>query len=137
MAWRAGAWPDPPWMTCPMMASSTEDGSIPARRTASRITRAPSWGAVNDERPPRYLPIGVRTADRMTGVVLSVMRSPSYLNSPQRRREHRGEFGGSQFVSLTGARYQPHDPRGRSWTFARSSIGPAAKRVDGARPAGP
>ena len=28
-------------------------GSIPARDTASRMTIAPSWGAVNEERPPR------------------------------------------------------------------------------------
>jgi hypothetical protein len=36
------------------------------------MAMAPSWGAVKLERPPRYLPIGVRTAERMTGVVLSL-----------------------------------------------------------------
>jgi hypothetical protein len=39
---------------------------------------APSWGAVKLERPPRYLPIGVRTADRMTGVVASLTKSSRY-----------------------------------------------------------
>src|SRR6266550_200131 len=54
-----------------MITSSTAAGSTRARETASRMVRAPSCGAVNDESPPRYRPIGVRTADTMTGVVLS------------------------------------------------------------------
>ena len=77
-AWRAGAWPEPPCTTCPMITSSTAAGSTPARETASRTTMAPSWGAVKLERPPRYLPIGVRTAERMTGVVASLTDSSGY-----------------------------------------------------------
>src|SRR5918993_5388065 len=65
-AWRAGFWPLPAWMTLPMMHSSTIAGSIPARRTASRTTIAPSCGAVNSLREPRNLPVGVRTAETIT-----------------------------------------------------------------------
>src|SRR5256712_9896205 len=54
-----------------MIPSSTAPSSIPARRTASRMTSAPSLGAGNGASPPRYLPIGVRTAETMTGAVLS------------------------------------------------------------------
>jgi hypothetical protein len=42
------------------------------------MTIAPSWGAVKLERPPRYRPIGVRTADRMTGVVASLTMTSRY-----------------------------------------------------------
>jgi hypothetical protein len=31
----------------------------------------PSWGALKEERPPRKRPMGVRTAERRTGTVLS------------------------------------------------------------------
>jgi hypothetical protein len=55
-----------------MITESTVAGSMPERDTASRMTIAPSCGAVNVERPPRYRPMGVRTAERMTGVVLSL-----------------------------------------------------------------
>src|SRR5918912_4269148 len=54
-----------------MITSSTAPASTRARETASRMVTAPSCGAVNEERPPRYRPIGVRTAETMTGVVLS------------------------------------------------------------------
>src|SRR2546428_3645238 len=78
-AWRAGAWPTPPWSTLPMITSSTAAGSTPARRTASRITSAPKRGAGSVDRPPRYLPTGVRQADRITGVVSSlVLIRPSF-----------------------------------------------------------
>jgi hypothetical protein len=40
----------------------------PARRTASRIAMPPSSGADSGESPPRNRPIGVRTADTMTGI---------------------------------------------------------------------
>src|SRR6185295_6363000 len=49
-----------------MMHSSTIPGSMPARRTASRTTQAPSWVAVNDFSAPRNFPVGVRTADTIT-----------------------------------------------------------------------
>src|SRR5213594_3836761 len=70
-AWRAGAWPSPPWSTLPRMTSSTRAASTPARRTASLITIAPRRGAGSRDRPPRYLPTGVRTALTMTGVFAS------------------------------------------------------------------
>src|SRR5262245_4608003 len=54
-----------------MITSSIVAASIPARRTDSLIVNAPSCGDGNEERPPRYLPIGVRQAERMTGVVES------------------------------------------------------------------
>jgi len=49
-----------------MMHSSTISGSMPARRTASRTTQAPSCCAVNDFSAPRNFPVGVRTADTIT-----------------------------------------------------------------------
>src|SRR5262245_4974829 len=65
-AWRAGFWPSPAATTLPMMHSSTAAGSMPARRTASRTTIAPSCGAENSLRDPRNLPVGVLTAETMT-----------------------------------------------------------------------
>src|SRR5581483_7097356 len=65
-ACRAGFWPSPADTTLPMMHSSTIAGSMPARRTASRTTIAPSCGAANDFSAPRNLPVGVRTAETMT-----------------------------------------------------------------------
>ncbi len=58
--------PRPALTTLPMMHSSTIAGSIPARRTASATTSAPSCGAVNSLSAPRNLPVGVRTAETMT-----------------------------------------------------------------------
>ena len=52
--------------TLPMMHSSTIAGSMPARRTASATTSAPSSGAVKPLSAPRNLPVGVRTALTMT-----------------------------------------------------------------------
>src|SRR5690349_8751808 len=49
-----------------MMHSSTIAGSMPARRTASATTSAPSCGAVKLFSAPKNLPVGVRTADTTT-----------------------------------------------------------------------
>src|SRR5579871_1887018 len=65
-ACRAGFWPSPAETTLPMMHSSTMAGAMPARRTASRTTIAPSCGAANVFSAPRNLPVGVRTAATMT-----------------------------------------------------------------------
>src|SRR3954469_15579311 len=65
-ACRAGFCPWPAETTLPMMHSSTMPGSIPARRTASATTSAPSCVAVKPFSAPRNLPVGVRTADTMT-----------------------------------------------------------------------
>src|SRR5262245_60966652 len=65
-ACRAGLWPRPAETTLPRMHSSTISGSMPARRTASRTTIAPSSGAVNPFSTPRNLPVGVRTALTIT-----------------------------------------------------------------------
>ena len=64
-AWRAGFWPTPACSTCPMMTSSTRSLATPARRMASAMAMAPSRGAGMSPKAPRYLPIGVRAADRM------------------------------------------------------------------------
>src|SRR6478672_9540734 len=66
-ACRAGFWPRPALTTLPMMHSSTTAGSMPARRTASATTSAPSCGAVNPFREPRNFPVPVRTALTITG----------------------------------------------------------------------
>src|SRR5262245_30362073 len=79
-AWRAGAWPTPAEITLPMMTSWTSWGDRPERATASRTTIAPSWGAVNDLRAPRNLPVGRRTAERITGSRM-LDRKSTRLNS--------------------------------------------------------
>ena len=68
-ACRAGACPTPPCTTLPMMTSAMSCASIPDRATASRRAMAPSSGAESDARAPRNLPMGVRTALTITGVV--------------------------------------------------------------------
>ena len=55
-----------------MMHSSTMPGSMPARRTASATTSAPSCGAVKPLSAPRNLPVGVRTALTMTASRMSL-----------------------------------------------------------------
>src|SRR5215469_14550740 len=65
-AWRAGFCPRPAGSTQPIMHSSTLAESIPARSTAARTAIAPSSTALNDERPPRNFPTGVRTALTIT-----------------------------------------------------------------------
>ncbi len=73
-ACRAGAWPTPADTTLPMRHSSTLAGSMPARRTASRMTIAPSWGAVNSFNAPEELP-GRRANRRNNDHVLHVLDS--------------------------------------------------------------
>jgi hypothetical protein len=61
-----------------MMTSSTAEGSILARDTASRTTIAPRSVADNGVSDPWNFPIGVRTADKITGsrtFVLSILLS--------------------------------------------------------------
>src|SRR5690606_35014446 len=65
-AWRAGAWPTPAGSTHPINTSSTAAPSIFARRNASAMATAPSWGAVRELRAPPKLPIGVRAALTIT-----------------------------------------------------------------------
>src|ERR1700736_5468824 len=66
-----------------MIASSTCFGSIPARRTDSATTFAPSSVAVSGESPPMNFPIGVRTALKITGcsMILSPWHGQSWLCS--------------------------------------------------------
>ena len=87
-----------------MMTSSTSPGATLARLNASRIAIAPSSGAESDESPPRNLPIGVRAAPTMTGILdLSVISvdgllrqkanrvgqgSPRGPDAPRSRRQH-------------------------------------------------
>ena len=54
-----------------MITSSIASAATPERLTASRMTFAPSCGALKDASPPRNLPTGVRHAERMTGVIAS------------------------------------------------------------------
>src|SRR5258707_8141300 len=60
------------------MHSSTIAPSMPARRTASATTSAPSSGAVNGLSAPRNFPVGVRTALTM---MASRDRKSTRLNS--------------------------------------------------------
>src|SRR5213596_679284 len=114
-ACRPGAWPTPPWSTFPMITSSTAPSSIPARRTASRITSAPSLGAGNGASPPRYLPIGVRTAETMTGVVLSGIFSNERDQAPGANLvlQLRHEISDGQHRLLVPCSPSPHRDRAR------------------------
>jgi hypothetical protein len=69
-ACRAGAWPTPAVSTQPMMVSFTSSARSPARFTASRITCAPSCGAVRPASAPWNFPIAVRQALAMTTSVM-------------------------------------------------------------------
>src|SRR5690349_10758580 len=55
--------PEP--QTLLIVRAATEGGS-PARATASFTTRAPSAGALKPLSEPRSLPVGTRTAERIT-----------------------------------------------------------------------
>src|SRR5579859_4398221 len=92
-ACRAGFCPRPACTTLPRMASSTSLESIPARRMASATILPPSSTAENPASPPWNFPIGVRTAERMTGVSMTVVnlrRSNAHHYSALRggKREH-------------------------------------------------
>src|ERR1700738_2131807 len=78
-AWRAGACPTPAETTLPIITSSIVSAAIPARRTASLITIAPSWGAEKLDRPPKNFPVGVRTAATITGVCSDIAWHPPGL----------------------------------------------------------
>src|SRR6516165_2883152 len=81
----AGFCPSPAWTTFPRIASSICCGSRPARRIASATTLPPSSGALNSASPPWNLPIGVRTADRITGVSTAHLQTTiSYYNASSR-----------------------------------------------------
>src|SRR5260221_3364505 len=62
--------------TLPMITSSIESDEIPERRTTSFMTIAPSCGAVKLARLPRNLPVGMRTAQAITGVCSDIASSP-------------------------------------------------------------
>src|SRR5215470_17009256 len=74
-ACRAGACPRPAETTLPRITSSTWPGSRPARTTASLTTRAPSCGAEKPFSAPRNLPVGTRTAERITASRIFVSNS--------------------------------------------------------------
>jgi len=61
-----------------MMHSSTDFGSISARRTASATTFAPSCVAENGVSPPWNFPMGVRTALSMTAESIALPRVESF-----------------------------------------------------------
>src|SRR5437764_13446722 len=72
-AWRAGFWPNPAWMTQPMITSSTSAGFTPARFTDSRTTIAPRSVALKLFSAPRNFPTGVRAALIITACLIDDM----------------------------------------------------------------
>ncbi len=72
-AWRAGACPWPAVSTQPMLTCWISSGVRPARSMAADIARAPRACAGSPESAPWNVPMGVRTALRMT---TSSMTSP-------------------------------------------------------------
>src|SRR5580658_3043681 len=77
-----------------MITSSTCPGSTPARFTDSATTFAPSSGAVSDESPPRNLPIGVRTAPKITAfsMIVSGENPAPHPKFQYRRAIQAGQF---------------------------------------------
>ena len=71
---RAGTWPKPAESTLPTIVSSNSAGSTPALLIASRRRRA-KWTADRLDNPPKNRPIGVRHAERITGVITRSSRS--------------------------------------------------------------
>src|SRR5262250_1874068 len=82
-ACRAGFCPSPACTTLPRIASSICLGSSPARRAASATTLPPSSGAEKPASPPWNLPIGVRTAERITGVSIVLPPTLNYNAAPE------------------------------------------------------
>src|SRR5271163_4331786 len=75
---------------------------MPARRTTSATTFAPSSVAESGERPPMNFPMGVRTALKMTG--RSMMIAPS-------------DFRGRKYKYKRGAKRGQFCRRPPSWSF--------------------
>ena len=69
LACRAGACPAPAETTCPIVTSSMEAGSMPARSTAALMATAPSRVAGVLANAPINFPMGVRAPERMTASV--------------------------------------------------------------------
>src|SRR5262245_52682232 len=96
-AWRAGAWPVPPWSTCPMTTYCGSCASIPTRSSAARTAIAPSPAAGHAASPPPSLPNGVRTAATITlRVTRSTLADEARVASEAprergRQRDHRFE----------------------------------------------
>src|SRR4051794_37847390 len=82
-AWRAGACPDPPWSTWPMITYCTSPGSTPARSRPARIASAPRCGASYAFSPPPSLPNGVRTA-----LTITLLRDTPPGYKPGARHRH-------------------------------------------------
>src|SRR5512138_2288725 len=118
-AWRAGACPSPACTTLPIRTSSISDGSIPARSTAALTATEPSLVAGTLLNAPRNLPIGVRTALRMTASVSLLMLSPLARNAAiiavpsllgaRRLRECQQPVSGLHLLQLAIRRYD-NDP---------------------------
>ena len=67
------------WITLPNTTCPTSSAVTPARLTTSRTTLAARSQGGTEARPPPYLPIGVRTADRTN---TSSMVSSSHMSGP-------------------------------------------------------
>src|SRR5258706_9773556 len=126
-AWRAGAWPVPPWITWPMITSCTSAAGTLDRLSAARMATAPSSGALNGERAPRNLPMGVRAAPTITrmrdlsGMITSLIRLPTF--EVNRRRK------GRTALSRAFARLEFHLVRKQS--NARNSTIATVNDLDG------
>src|SRR3954451_17912916 len=86
-----------------MMHSSTMPGSMPARRTASATTSAPSCGAEKFLSEPRNLPVAVRTALTITASCTD-HNLPDHVLSEQRLQTLQDDPGGTAHLEcLLGA----------------------------------
>src|SRR5262249_33885503 len=92
------------WITLPNTACPTSAGSTPALLTASRTTVAARSQGGTGARPPPYLPIGVRTADRTTTSRWSSMTPlRSHVDSAVDSPDLPGDVGG-----LVGGQERDH-----------------------------
>src|SRR5262245_31982164 len=103
-AWRAGAWPAPPWATWPMKTSSGSSAFTPARSIAALMAKPPSSGALNEDSAPRNLPIGVRAP-------LTITASRSFIPQSLHLVAHllQAVAGDHDLLDLSGALADLHE----------------------------
>ena len=130
-ACRAGFCPSPACTTLPMMTSSTCLGSIPARRTTSATTFAPSSVAGSGESPPMNFPIAVRTALSMTGCCMSVLLTSLFSSTIGAERLARNRLARMAAVGPLEAKRERRRKSGfcvEETSFVTETRAPEAKR---------
>src|SRR6516162_2106340 len=82
------------WMTLPKTQWPTAEGSTPALVTASRTTAAARSHGGRPARPPPYLPMPVRTPDRMKRSPVAFITVSSHVQATVDGPDLAGDVGG-------------------------------------------